>query len=76
MIVKLLTEHHLEFHSLKGGCRGSSESSHVKMSCCWNSHAATDIIISIYHLGWPQIFSTYATENGLKFEHLSLSVVK
>ena len=26
MIVKLLTEHHSEFLSLKGGCRGSSES--------------------------------------------------
>ena len=26
MIVKLLTEHHLKFLSLKGGCRGSSES--------------------------------------------------
>ena len=26
MIVKLLNEHHLEFLSLKGGCRGSSES--------------------------------------------------
>ena len=26
MIVKLLTEHHLEFLSLKGGCRGLSES--------------------------------------------------
>ena len=24
MIVKLLTEHHLEFLSLTGGCRGSS----------------------------------------------------
>ena len=31
MIVKLLTEHHLEFLSLKGGCRGSSESTHVKI---------------------------------------------
>ena len=30
MIVKLLTEHHLEFLSLKGGCIGSSESTHVK----------------------------------------------
>ena len=29
MIVKLLTEHDLEFLSLKGGCRGSSESTHV-----------------------------------------------
>ena len=26
MIVKLLTEHHLEFLSFKEGCRGSSES--------------------------------------------------
>ena len=39
MIVKLLTEHHLEFLSLKGGCRGSSESTIVKMSNCWISHA-------------------------------------
>ena len=31
MIVKLLAEHHLEFLSLKGGCRGSSESTLVKM---------------------------------------------
>ena len=29
--LKLLTEHNLEFLSLKGGCRGSSESTHVKM---------------------------------------------
>ena len=32
MIVKLLTEHHLEFISLKGGYRGSSASTLVKMS--------------------------------------------
>ena len=31
MIVKLLTEHHLEFLSLKGGCRASSESTLVKL---------------------------------------------
>ena len=36
MIVKLLTEHHLEFLSLKEGCRGSSESTLVKMSKCGN----------------------------------------
>ena len=39
MIVKLLIEHHLEFLSLKGGCRGSSESTLVKMPHCWKSHA-------------------------------------
>ena len=35
MNVKLLTEHHLEFLLLKGGCTGSSESTHVKMPHCW-----------------------------------------
>ena len=40
MTVKLLTEHHLEFLSLTGGCRGSSEATHVKMPHCWKSHAA------------------------------------
>ena len=39
MIVKLLTEHHLEFLSLNGGCIVSSESTLVKMSNCWKSHA-------------------------------------
>ena len=39
MIVKLLTEHNLEFLSLKGGCTDLSESTHVKMSHCWKSHA-------------------------------------
>ena len=33
MIVKLMTEHHLEFLSLKGGCRGSSESKLLEISC-------------------------------------------
>ena len=39
MIVKLLTEHHLEFLSFKGGCTGSSESTIVNLSNCWKSHA-------------------------------------
>ena len=32
MSVKLLTVHHLEFLSLKGGCKGSSESTLVKIT--------------------------------------------
>ena len=40
MIVNLLTEHHFEFPSVKGGCRGSSESTLVKISNCLKSHAA------------------------------------
>ena len=50
MIVKLLTEHHLEFLSLKGGCTGWSESKLVKMSNCWKS-----LSVDIYH--WKQIIS-------------------
>ena len=45
VIVKLLTEHHLEFLSLKGGCRGSSKSTLVKMSNCWKSHAAAQVSV-------------------------------
>ena len=37
MSVKLLTEHHLEFLSLKGGCTGSPESTLVKIPHCWKS---------------------------------------
>ena len=40
MSVKLLTECHLEFLSLKGGCTGSSKPSLVKMPHCWKSHVA------------------------------------
>ena len=43
MSVNLLTEHNLEFLSLKGSCRGSSESTHVKMPHCWESHATAHI---------------------------------
>ena len=51
MIVKLLTERHLEFLPLKGGCTGSSESTLVKMSNCWKSHALAQyyILFSFNH---------------------------
>ena len=45
--VKLLTEHDLELLSLKGGCKGSSESARVKMPHCWKSHAAAHILLVI-----------------------------
>ena len=47
MIVKLLTEHNLEFLTLKGDCRGSSESTLVKMSNCWKSHALAQISLVV-----------------------------
>ena len=43
MTVKLLTEQHLEFLSLKRGCTGSSESTLVKMPHCWKSHVAAHV---------------------------------
>ena len=46
MSVKLLTKHHFEFQSLKGGFRGSSESTHLKMSNCWKSHVLFLIFLS------------------------------
>ena len=49
MIVKLLTEHHLEFLSVKGGCRGLSEYSLVKMSKCWKSHALAHFVLISRH---------------------------
>ena len=54
MIVKLLTEHHLEFLSLKGGCRGSSESTLVKMPHCWKSHVLAQLLYLIrrHNLFW------------------------
>ena len=43
MIVKLLTEQHLEFLSLKGGCTDSSESIRVIMLHCWKHHVAAQM---------------------------------
>ena len=47
MIIKLLTEHHLEFLCLTEGCIGSPESTLVKMSHCWKSHALAQITLYI-----------------------------
>ena len=52
MSAKLLTEHHLEFLSLKDGCTGSSETTLVKMPHCWKSHGTAPMteqkIVCIY----------------------------
>ena len=44
MIVKLLTEQHLEFLGLKGSCRGSSVSTLVKIPHCWKSHVTAQLL--------------------------------
>ena len=61
MFVKLLTEHHLEFQSLKGECRGLSKSTLVKMSICWKSHALAQILSHN-----SSKFETYSLDNFTK----------
>ena len=41
--VKLITEYHLEFLSWKGGCKGSSKSTLVKMPHCCKSHVTAHL---------------------------------
>ena len=45
MSVKLLTEHHLGFLSLKDGYTGWSEPTLVKMPHCWKSHVTAQLSI-------------------------------
>ena len=66
MIVKLLTEHHLEFLSLKGGCRGVSKSTHVKMPHCWKSHVTAHLIPCILNLLDLQKISSALTPSSSK----------
>ena len=47
MTIKLLTEQHLEFLSLKDGCTGSSESTLVKMPHCWKSHVTAHLLMEV-----------------------------
>ena len=48
MNIKLLTEHDLVFLSLTGGCKGSSESTLVKMPHCWKSHITAHLLSRNY----------------------------
>ena len=45
MTLELLTEHDLEFLSLKGDCTCSSEYSLINMPHCWKSHVAAHICL-------------------------------
>ena len=62
MIVKLLTEHHLECLSLKGDCTGSSESTLGKIPHCWESHAMAQLFKSFLCTSLIEEFS------GIEFE--------
>ena len=47
MTFMLLTEHHLEFLSLTGGCTGSSAPTLLKMPHCWKSYVAARIMLLV-----------------------------
>ena len=70
MIDRLLTEHHLEFLILKGGCSGTSESTHVKMPHCWKSHALAQMKyymkLGALGSGIHQSFKTLKFPNSFK----------
>ena len=71
MSVRLLTEHHLEFLSLTGGCTCSTESILVKMQHCWKSHVVAQIYFQRGHLGMrgqsavKHVVKAYVQEIGL-----------
>ena len=50
LTVKLLTQPHMRFLSLKGGCKGSSESALVKILHCWKSRVMAQLLL---HFGSP-----------------------
>ena len=58
MIVQLLTEYHLEFLSLKEGCRGSSKPALVKMAHCWKYHGIVHLLFCKNDLFTLYIFKT------------------
>ena len=72
MSVKLLTEHHMEFLSLKGGCRGSSESTLVKMPYCWISHAAAQLFFNNMPLDKDILVNTFAAKRDCSRIYRSL----
>ena len=88
MSVKLLTAHHWEFISLKGGCTGLSKSTLVKMPHCWKSHVAAQLfhylmdslrpimllLHSIGTLQGPEYFGTVACGSFILSDMIRISL--
>ena len=70
MSVKLLTEHHFEFPSLKGGCTGSSGSTLVKKPHCLKSHVADDLGVYVTITNFSTTYlvkcKVYTSVGGIK----------
>ena len=76
MSVKLLTQQHLEFMSLKGGCTGSSESTLVKMPHCWQSCVAAHMLLYGHGYNGVVINENFATTLPQKHANdLSISIL-
>ena len=54
MTLRLLTKHHLEFLSLRGGHTGSSESILVKLPYCWKSRRCPNEGADKKSRGWQE----------------------
>ena len=70
MSIKLLTEHHLESLSLKGGYTSLSVSTFVEMRHCWKSHVMAHLTMLIYHshfltLSPQEVTKSVATDGPL-----------
>ena len=61
-----MTEHHMEFVSLKGGCTGSSESTLVKMSHCWKSHVTAHLVLAYIK---SEVACTAAIDGSFSLNH-------
>ena len=69
MSVKLLTDHRLEFLSLKEGCKDSSESTLVKIPNCWKSR-----LLAQLYINEARIFIIFYAEFTKKYAPFELTV--
>ena len=74
MTVKLLTNQHLEFLSLKGGCAGSFESTLVKITHSWKSRVVAhkkrlgSSCIKIEKAAFGMLFNHFHSDGFLQIE--------
>ena len=74
MTAKLLTEHHLEFLSFKGGFIGLPESTPVKMPHCWKSRRGSYVVLGIVVFTTASAFTLVKVfvEDFEKLYHMNL----
>ena len=66
MSIKLLTEHYLEFLSLKGDCTGSSDSTLVKMPYCWKSRVTAHMAYFLFKYDFIHVAPPMSAPDVLK----------